>query len=461
MIYKGLGEKKKTGTCKGMFEIKISDGDPLCTHGPDPAPLGTDVRKRQEPGFTLRKQVFQVNNSKVAGAVCEADGQSGKRVQLIYAHPSDRGSSYEKYLPDIKRIALFMDKSFIDSAAKTKGYRYIRFAHDGNCEPIIDNVRISSNANDNFDEMVNELRSMGYNRDDRKYVVWRDTNKICGLANLSWNDDRPGLDNESNAKTGFAFIDNGCWGIEGGKAEVHELGHVLGAVKSSVPHNAGDGHCTDPYDNMCRGTNTAKGKVMEVCPKTQDGIFDCKNDDYFSTNPLEGSYLATHWNIANSQFLGGEGEAEPEDPIYTPTPTPKPATPTPTKKPITPTPTNLPIGGPNPTGAPNPTAPVPTWVCGGSPDSVCATSAPSPRPTFAPNTPVPTNIIPTESLIEAPNVTPPANQEPSDDCLDPRSTPERINDWVQGFLKKIGDYIQSIFGNPQNPNPPPQPCIIR
>ncbi|HUQ85732.1 MAG TPA: S8 family serine peptidase [Candidatus Limnocylindrales bacterium] len=114
---------------------------------------------------------------------------------------------------------------------------------------------------------------------------------------------------------------------------------------------------------------------------------------------------------------------------------------------------------PDPTATTGPAQPVPTFVCGGSPNSICAT--PTLGPTIGPRTPAPTFAQPI--MTEFPKITPPVNQDPKDHCLDPRSTPERIREWVGGFLKKINNYIQGILGNPQDPNrpPPPQPCIMQ
>jgi hypothetical protein len=59
--------------------------------------------------------------------------------------------------------------------------------------------------------------------------------------------------------------------------------------------------------------------MRQICPTSHGNTFDCNHDDYFSTNPPAGSYLATHWNTANSSFLAS-ADGSPAPPTTTVTP---------------------------------------------------------------------------------------------------------------------------------------------
>jgi hypothetical protein len=131
----------------------------------------------------------------------------------------------------------------------------------------------------------------------------------------------------------------------------HELGHNLGAVNNSAPNSSNAGHCVDEYDVMCY--RDADGtRLRTVCPdRAHDQRLDCEHDDYYHTDPSPGSYLATHWNVADSQFLvhGGDagGTAGPSPSAPTPTPTASA-----TSQPSTPTASASPSGGTGPTAPP-------------------------------------------------------------------------------------------------------------
>jgi hypothetical protein len=45
--------------------------------------------------------------------------------------------------------------------------------------------------------------------------------------------------------------------------------------------------------------------LQNVCPFTHEQLLDCNGDDYFNTNPPAGSFLRSHWNTADNQFLDG------------------------------------------------------------------------------------------------------------------------------------------------------------
>lgn len=85
--------------------------------------------------------------------------------------------------------------------------------------------------------------------------------------------------------------------------------HLLGGIQLDAPPSSGGGHCVDQFDVMCYSDAPYYPAMQQLCPADQAERLDCNHDDYYHTNPPAGSYLATHWNVANSEFLNQAAEA--------------------------------------------------------------------------------------------------------------------------------------------------------
>jgi hypothetical protein len=270
-------------------------------------------------------------------------------VQLVYAHAADVADRSATLVPSFQVWAAQVDDVFNQSAAETGGSRRVRFVQDPvTCAPTVLDVALSATGDDSFTNTINEMRSLGYTRSDRKYLVWMDANVYCGIAQV-YNDDRATQDNPNNGRSDIpgmvARVDAGCWGNPNGLVEAHELTHTLGGVQPTAPNGTPNDHCTDDYDRMCYA-DAAGVTVRVVCPATShENRLDCNHDDYFSTAPAAGSYLATHWNTADSAFLTGATATTTTTttvPPPTTTTTRPPATTTTTRPPATTTTTRPP-----------------------------------------------------------------------------------------------------------------------
>ena len=65
---------------------------------------------------------------------------------------------------------------------------------------------------------------------------------------------------------------------------------------------------------MCYLDGPGTRPRQEVCTSELPrdySLFDCRNDDYFQTNPSNGSYLGRHRNSADKRFLIGVGTTGP------------------------------------------------------------------------------------------------------------------------------------------------------
>src|SRR6185503_17564677 len=255
--------------------------------------------------------------------VCEGDGTSGKRVEVLYIHGST--SRYSQFLETFRTVAEGVDVIYNESARETGGERHVRFVTEnvnGVCRPAVRDVQIADsalNAND-WAPLLNAVKALGYTR--------------------------KGANNRSNRGPEYARADNGCW-VAGVAA--HELGHTLGAVNNNAPNGSGFAHCVDEWDVMCYKDNASTVIVTKCTDRAHDNRLDCNHDDYYNTNPSPGTYLATFWNVADSQFLiQGAGTPTTAPPTTTRPPTSAPPSTTrpPTSAPPTTSrpPTSAPTG---------------------------------------------------------------------------------------------------------------------
>jgi cell division septation protein DedD len=375
LVYGGLRQEIGSGPCRGNFQIDrphVATDRPLCTHGPDHAPPGVDVRQSAPP----------VTNGVAASSgsvVCDGDGTSGYRVQLIYAHASNVADRYAQYASSFQQWAGNIDHVFSQSAAETGGDRHVRFVHDSACNAVVARVTLSPTGDDTFSNTMKELQNQGFTRSDRKYLVWVDANVYCGIAQVYY-DDSAGSTNNSNGNPAIqgeiGRVDSGCWG-QTASAEAHELMHTLGGVQTSAPHATTKNHCTDEYDRMCYADGSGQA-LTYPCPPAHENLFDCNHDDYFSTAPAAGTYLATHWNTANNRFLISSTSPPPPTSTTLPTAT-----------------TTLP---PSTTTSSPPTTVPPTTV---------------PPTTVPPTTVPPTTVAPTTTAPPVTTTPPPTGSVPS------------------------------------------------
>ncbi len=314
LLYDGL-RRRVGGPCGDGFEIvePVGNGRIRCTHGPDPAPDGVDVRVHREfgvPPAPAPATTSPQGAAAQAGIPCYGTGSDGYRVQLIYVRLAGSADRSATLFPNFATWTARANSTYRDSAAQTAGVRNIRFVTDASCDLVIAKAEVSAGAMNSFSTYVSELKALGFNRSDRKYLTWADTNTYCGIGEIYLDDKpatTPGL-SSSNANNGhpgvsgaFARTDNGCWGMAN-PVEAHELTHVLGGVQRSAPNATTNFHCRDESDIMCY-VDAAGVIMVQLCAVANERLLDCNKDDYFNTSPVAGSYLATHWNVANSAFL--------------------------------------------------------------------------------------------------------------------------------------------------------------
>ncbi|MFB9393149.1 RICIN domain-containing protein [Streptomyces coeruleoprunus] len=366
LVYEGLTVAPDEDKCAGVYRTTAGH----CTHGPDAPPPGVDIKKDTPPAVKTTAPAEDPADVPPAGTgtgggqpartapsapaldapaaakagdqpppapapgtraaaagpagqtvQCDGDGSTGNRVQVVYVH-APGNDRYAQYFASFRKWAADADLIYSESAKDTGGVRHIRYVTAADCTPTVLNIELPASALAEFSATNRALAAKGLDRRDRKYMIFADTQVYCGIGTFA-GDERPGQNNLSNFGPSYGRTDTGCWG---GHTAAHELGHNLGAVNNSAPNTSRGAHCTDEWDVMCYSDTPYYPKMRIVCgDRAYENKLDCNHDDYFHTSPRPGSYLATHWNIANNQFLMGHKGGNPNpNPNPSPTPTPTP-----------------------------------------------------------------------------------------------------------------------------------------
>ncbi|MFG2039216.1 RICIN domain-containing protein [Dactylosporangium sp. NPDC048998] len=391
LVYQGLTPAKKGEPCVGGYVLTERD---QCSHGPDVPPPGLSVHADVRPVAAATQQSVPDTDAAAApqeqtvladdgvaegadggyavvpdaaaagtaavtigssGVACDGDGVTGKRVQVLYVRDAGTASRFSQYLESFRTWSAGVDTIYNASAQETGGERHVRFVTTADCKVDVREVELPAGGLDTFDATISGLKALGYNRTDRKYMIFGESKVYCGIGTFA-GDTQPGAGNRSNGGPGYGRSDSGCWAAS---VAAHELGHNLGAVNNNAPNSSKAGHCLDEYDIMCYNDSGGLKTSVKCADRAHDERLDCNHDDYYNTNPSPGSYLATNWNVANNQFLiaGSDGSTPPPpSPTASPTPARTTASPTPSRTTASPQPSpSRSSATPTPTTTPTPT----------------------------------------------------------------------------------------------------------
>lgn len=304
LIYDGSVYGDLTNGCLGL--LRLLDGG-QCTHGPDA--VGDAGGPTPMDAVTLAYGSIDQDLTADASGV---PGTSGKRVQVIYAHASDVPDGYSSNIAAIRSDAVGADAVYNASAWESGSTRKIRYVVNADGSLNVISLQLTSTGDDNFNNTVRDLVAAGYTNPNRAYLVYMDANILCGQGSID-SDDSSGQSNVNATTVSYSRVDKGkgCW--DGGASAAHELTHNFGGVQHTAPHStyrqvpssSNTWHCSDGHDVMCYSDAPGVTVTYTACPNKSPSALrlDCGKDDYFNTKPTAPSYLATHWDVANSPWL--------------------------------------------------------------------------------------------------------------------------------------------------------------
>ena len=249
---------------------------------------------------------------------------SERQIKVVYAYASgeqDRSAQWSAALQaDVSNIEQYL-------ALQTGGRRALRFDMGTACGPQYVDVQVVALTQPrtyyrddptHFQRLADDVAAaIGPGPGPRDVFILADKltdDPVWGIAEVL-GDDTPDATNQSNLGGLTAIMwtrpttvpDPSDWWQP--TVMLHEITHNLGGVQQSAPHKTSGWHCWDGEDVMCYADGTPGSGLYTstACPLHDGAIpqtYDCGHDDYFNPDPVAGSYLATHWNVYRSAFMG-------------------------------------------------------------------------------------------------------------------------------------------------------------
>lgn len=291
----------------GGWLMTLANGQVVFTHGPDPIRPPTAV-----PAAALADP----------GVACV--DESEPHIRIIYALPrlapvTTAATGFASREPQIVAGVLQANAVVYANAMEFGVPMRWKVLCDETGALRIDAVTLSVTASQaSFGTIANDLLTRGYGNAVEKVLVFYD-GSWAGCGGCGGYSTIPGGDEASEANANnfgwgsYSVVFMGNYGTlpywVTDEVILHEVTHALGGVQPSAPNSSGGWHCNDGWDIMCYsdgGSKSAYGARCFPVGHTFAGAampYDCGNDDYFHPAPAPGSYLDTHWNVAQNRFL--------------------------------------------------------------------------------------------------------------------------------------------------------------
>lgn len=248
------------------------------------------------------------------------------QYKVIYAYPADQQDRYTTYANTIAQVIAGTEQVISDASGGALGLRVDEGTSCGPQYLDIESVRLPRTLSayqalgtNVFSGLTNDVhQQMGPLPAGQRMnvVIFADYIGQQGFPYAGqgtlYEDDSPGPSNASNSGGSVAVVygNGGSSFVDSSVADAiavttHEIFHTLGAVQSSAPYATGAGHCWLEWDFMCYadGGPTAQPLQYDCAGSYDDAQLDCENQDYWSPSRVPGSYLASHWNTRDNDFI--------------------------------------------------------------------------------------------------------------------------------------------------------------